>query len=71
MSEDAIKDAYRRGAKDFASELQRRATNWPPRRHSAAGRIDPEIAARYVLVSYDLWREIERGEWPKGGDDAN
>ena len=65
MSEDAEREAYRRGAKaGMVCVLQ-----WANKCAQVHGR--GPLAADFVRAFEIVKGELERGEWPKGGDDAN
>jgi len=79
MSEDAEREAqaklenlrktwdvaYRQGALDFIEEVKRRFWKANPGGVLYMRQCDSAYWMR------EIEQEIERGEWPKGGDDAN
>ena len=84
MSEDAEREAYRRGARAAAMEMKQRGTSalmemrrrTNPRTFAAEKRHD--CSPRSLITRFRgmaaagkyLLQEMERGEWPKGGDDV-
>ena len=57
--------AYREGAKDFAIEQREMVLRWRKHHRVAEGRVEPEIAARYMLARNELLQKLYRGEWPE------